>query len=417
MAPTESPNSESVRFSVYCCAALIFVVIGRIQEIFLFLQPLQPGLLLLLVTMIATYSNGRFSSEITGSKASKLLGLFWFFSFFTIFFSVWPGDAFRVWKIVVSINYLFFLSCLANMRSPREIIVLSNALIASVVILAAKVLLSPTSVEAGRLSASSTYDANDLAMIIVMTLPFVMTFFFSKQPRARINYGLIMLILTVALLKTGSRGGFIGFGVVGITFLFSDVWDAGTGKRIFFALFAAVIIFNIAPESLWERFQAILSGSDYNLQPVGNGEGSDFGRIEIWKAGVKLFRQHPFLGVGPGQFATALGETFGSQYWRTAHNSFVQVAGDLGIPGIVLFSAILRRIWQNLKTARTLLAKTSAESRIVVLPQTALIALLGYLTCSLFLSQAYTAMIPLLMAYSSALHLLAEETDERFWVL
>ena len=417
MEMTDTPKNDAVSFSVYCCAGLIFVVIGRIQEIFLFLQPVKPGLVMLVLTLLATYNEGRFSNEITGSKGSKLLGLFWLFSFLTIFFSVWPGDAFRIWKVAISINYLFFLVCFANMRTEKEMLVLSNGLICSVLILAAKVLLSPTAVEAGRFSASSTYDANDLAMIIVMTLPFVMTFFFSDRPRAKLNYGMIILIFTAALLKTGSRGGFIGFGVVGTLFLFSPVWETGKGTKIFIGLLAAIVIANLAPESLWERFNDLISGSDYNLHSAPPGEETDFGRIEIWKAGLKLFQQHPIWGVGPGQFATALGETFGSHYWKTAHNSFVQVAGELGIIGIMLFVAILLRIRKNLRTARKLLSESSTRGLLGVLPITVSVALYGYLTCSLFLSQAYTAMLPLLMAYSSALLLLAEKVDDDYWAL
>ncbi len=388
---------------------LILVVVGRIQEIFPFLQPLHPGVLVLFATLLFSYNNGRFSSDITSSTASKLLGIFWIFSFCTIFFSVWPGDAFRIWKIAISINYLFFLCCLANMRTEKEILLLSNALIAGVVILSAKVILSPSAVEGGRFSASSTYDANDLAMVIVMTLPFVMTFFFSERPRAKINYGIITLILTAALLKTGSRGGFLGLTVIGVCFLFSPIWNAGLSKKAFIGLIAVILVINFAPESLWERFQAIFSGSDYNLRAAERGE--DFGRIEIWRSGMILFRKHFFWGVGPGQFSTAMGEAFGRLYWKTAHNSFIQVAGDLGLIGFAVFMGMLLSIRKNLQTAKANLSLSSTDNLFISLPVSAFISLLGYITCSLFLSQAYTAMLPLLLAYSCALLLLSEKDD------
>ncbi len=404
-----SDQPQSVPFSVYCCAALIFVVVGRIQEIFPFLQPLHPGALVITATLLSSYNNGRFSSDITSTTESKLLGFFWFFSFFTIFFSVWPGDAFRIWKIAISINYLFFLCCLANMRTEKEILLLSNVLIVSVVILSAKVILSPSAVEGGRFSASSTYDANDLAMVIVMTLPFVMTLFFSGRPRAKINYGMILIILTAALLKTGSRGGFLGLSIIGVSFLFSSAWNAGFSKKLFVGFIVVILVINFAPETLWERFQELYSGSDYNFQT--QEEGEDFGRIEIWKAGTQLFRQHFFWGVGPGQFSTAMGDTFGRLYWKTAHNSYIQVAGDLGIIGISIFITILFRIRKNLKTAKEKMMAASSPSLLVSITISASIALLGYLTCSLFLSQAYTALVPLLLAYSCALIQLSDKNQ------
>ena len=46
-----------------------------------------------------------------------------------------------------------------------------------------------------------------------------------------------------------------------------------------------------------------------------------------------MWRSHPFLGVGLGQF--------GEYHYLTAHNSYLLALAELGFPGMVLFSSIV----------------------------------------------------------------------------
>ncbi len=407
---TTSSSSESIPFSVWCCAALIFIVIGRIQEIFVFLQLAKPGMLAFALTLLTSYNSGRITDDrVIATSESKLLGFFWLFSFCTIIFSVWPGGAFHIWRASITTNYLFFLCCLMNMKTEKEILFLSRALIASVVVLSAKLLLSPEISAGMRYFATDTYDANDLAMVIVMVLPLSMAFLLSGYPRAKLNYTMILLILLAALLKTGSRGGFLGFGIISLYFLVSSVWSAGFAKRFLLAFIAVVFILYSAPDTLWQRFYDLYSGKDYNFLSSQAGEG--VGRLELWKAGLNMFHQHLLTGVGPGQFSTGLGKNLGREFWVTAHNTYLQVGGDLGIIGLIVFLKIIWTIKTNFQTAKNKLLSTKADGMISSLPGFGIIALSGYVICSLFLSQAYSAFVPFFLAYSRALIRLSEKSE------
>jgi O-antigen ligase len=69
-------------------------------------------------------------------------------------------------------------------------------------------------------------------------------------------------------------------------------------------------------------------------------------RLAIWRVGLKLIRDHPLHGVGAGCFITAYTAAVDPSYpedlrTRSAHNSFVEVAAELGLPGAVLFLGVL----------------------------------------------------------------------------
>lgn len=68
-------------------------------------------------------------------------------------------------------------------------------------------------------------------------------------------------------------------------------------------------------------------------------------RIEIWSAGLAMVRDYPFTGVGMAMFRSCAvrevypvpGYVCGGQVLPHAHNELLQVAADLGFPGLVVF--------------------------------------------------------------------------------
>jgi len=85
-----------------------------------------------------------------------------------------------------------------------------------------------------------------------------------------------------------------------------------------------------APESSWRRFSQ--TGSEMT-------EGTMTHRTVIWAAGLAAFRDHAFLGVGSGSYATTVLRAVDVYY--VAHNTFLSVLVELGVLGELLFLMLL----------------------------------------------------------------------------
>jgi putative inorganic carbon (HCO3(-)) transporter len=136
----------------------------------------------------------------------------------------------------------------------------------------------------------------------------------------------------------------------------------------------------------------ITSDTDYN-------QTAETGRLQIWSRGIGYMLQNPVLGLGPGNFQTAEGtlspmaerQQFGiGVRWNAPHNSFVQVAAELGMPGVALYVAVIVSAFRALRRSADPLTPALIAS------------LLGFVVGSFFLSLAYSEMLYTLVALSVA---------------
>jgi hypothetical protein len=75
-------------------------------------------------------------------------------------------------------------------------------------------------------------------------------------------------------------------------------------------------------------------------------------RLAIWNAGWRMFLDHPILGVGAGQFATAYGTQYSGQRhhaWMQPHNLFLQIVCELGVVGFAVFLLFIGRVWRAIR--------------------------------------------------------------------
>jgi O-antigen ligase len=260
----------------------------------------------------------------------------------------------------------------------------------------------------GRLGELVYYDSNDLAMLLVMALPLAAYFF---RGGVATNRRLIALaafgIIVVGLVKTGSRGGFLGFIAVLLFLLFR--FTALSRKARMGSVVALVSGFLlVANEQYWGMMSTLLNPkADYNFS--GQSEG---GRMEIWKRGIGYMASFPLTGVGAANFGIAEGSISSRARERLAagqgtqqlapHNSYVMAAAELGVPGLVAFVAILVT---GLRSAGRLVRKRyrGAVQREQAAAQSLVGSLIGFLVTGFFLSQTYAALLYTLLGFVVAL--------------
>lgn len=83
------------------------------------------------------------------------------------------------------------------------------------------------------------------------------------------------------------------------------------------------------------------------------------GRVYIWKNSFKMIADNPIFGVGLGNFKESYAEYIPSDVEEirkvsSAHNDFIDIAANTGIPGFVFFAAlwiaVIYRLWKSYKT-------------------------------------------------------------------
>jgi O-antigen ligase len=244
----------------------------------------------------------------------------------------------------------------------------------------------------GRLREVAYYDVNDLAMLIVCTLPLVVYLWRRPaRPWSRVLLVAATAFLMVTLGKTQSRGGFLGFLAVG-AYLLLRLRGVSKVQRVATVALLATMLVAVANDKYFERIQTILHPSkDYNW----SGK-SETGRMEIWRRGIGYMVDHPLLGVGAASFPIAEGtlppealeqKRYGrSFHWSAAHNALIQIGAELGVGGLVLFVALFAIAFRSLARLRSVPA-----IEIAVLAQILTGSLVAFVVTATFLSQAYSA--------------------------
>jgi O-antigen ligase len=259
-----------------------------------------------------------------------------------------------------------------------------------------------------RLGRLYYYDANDFATFVVTAMPFALYFLHTpRQIFVRLFAGASLAVLALAFVRTGSRGGFIAL-VALSAFIVLRYTAIALRWRIAALALVALVVVTTASEQYWTQMGTILSDADYNRT-------DESGRMQIWHRGVGYMLRHPVFGVGPGNFQAAEGmlspfadrQQFGvGVRWNAAHNSYIQVGAELGIPGLLLFTGIIASTFGMLRrlSRRALAPDDEVEDGSRALTNAIAASLVAFVVGAYFLSLAYAELFYTLVALTVGLH-------------
>ena len=155
-------------------------------------------------------------------------------------------------------------------------------------------------------------DPNDLGMFLVMNIPFAFYFYNKGQFLLKLAMLATLGALGYGIYLTGSRGSMLGAG--GLLGVYLLVVNAGPKLFITTAILSPIAA-------------TIVASLQSNIDASANG------RLEAWYAGIQMLMHNPIFGIGKGQFF--------DHHGLVAHNSYIHVAGELGIPGYSLWGGAL----------------------------------------------------------------------------
>ena len=230
-------------------------------------------------------------------------------------------------------------------------------------------------------------DPNDLGMFLVMNIPFVAYFYSEGKAGKKIIMLSIMCALFYGVFMTGSRGTLLGS--IGVIAAYYFLNKAGAKLVLFCAIMAPLAA------TLLTSFGGLTSDDESANQ-----------RLEAWYAGILMLLDNPIFGVGMGNFM--------EEHVRVAHNSYIHVAAELGIPGYSLWGGVLvlsvftgyvlmkqYNDWPDPKIATEVKQSYIAELKI---NKTLLFSMIGFMITAFFLSRSYTLLLFIFLGMQTASH-------------
>jgi O-antigen ligase len=248
--------------------------------------------------------------------------------------------------LAVCVTMLLVIKAARGWAPVRTI--LHGTVYASLVLVATVVTSQVMDSGGERAGYSSSYDPNDFAFVLNGLLPLVVTFGIVSRGAKRLVYFGTAGLVTISILLTQSRGGFLGLilDVVAMTFLlpvarrgqmqFRVSMTGIIARAAILALIGVVVWYSLPPAASARLGSITELGSDYNSNISGSAlTGPNAGRLAIWTRNLPLILERPW-GFGAASFEVVDGKFAGGRY-RAPHNTFLQALIELGIPGFLLF--------------------------------------------------------------------------------
>ena len=390
-------------------ALILFTYVWRIQDAFPILGKLQLPLLSMFAAAVIWYGIRHPLRRVRAIQqtTTKLIIALAIIMILGVPFSLWLG---RSAQFVIK-SYLpdvvFYVLVATTVRTVRDVEWYALMNLYGALAFSTVVSLFFQVGGDGRLGSLIYYDANDFALVMVCTIPFAFYFIGKGQKPARRIVALIALgMCLTAMVKSGSRGGFIGLiAVMLYILLFYRAIPSRT--RLLISVAGVVLFFGFASDKYWTMMGTILHPTtDYNYT-------ADEGRIEVWKRGTGYMLHNPITGVGVAAYPMAEGasdrarvlESQGKGFkWSVAHNSFLETGAELGLPGLGVFIALLLVTAVSLsRVSRRGKWAPWVSVREISLAQMLIASIFGFAVAGIFVSAEYFAYLYFLLALSVGL--------------
>ena len=168
--------------------------------------------------------------------------------------------------------------------------------------------------------------------------------------------------ISVAIGMSWSRGGWLAFGAA---FMAVNLARSRKGTALVAVLVALVVLagllgtVRVLPESITQRltsFLPLVGVQDVRGMQVTDENYAALERIAHWQAALDMWRDHPWLGVGFGNYEAAYPE-YALPKWPLAlghaHNYYLNIAAESGLLGLVTYLVLWgTALWQTWQVAQ-----------------------------------------------------------------
>jgi len=292
-------------------------------------------------------------------------------------FSLWPGNSFStLYKGYLPTVILAFIAGFIC-KTPKDIEMIMWVYILNCTL----IIYMSLSSGIGHYSTGVTdmYDVNDIAMVLICSLPIAFYMMLQQKGIKKSLLFLFMLLAVITIIKTGSRGGVLSLTAIAGYLVLNA---RSKIKALIISTTVLVMLFALAPGESKERFITM-------VRPETEYDQSYGGRKHIWMRGITLAFRYPLFGCGFGNYVVADGDLKETGPWKTAHNSFLQIAVELGLIGFAIYVLLTIGTFLRLRLMRKALEMLEHPSPVTWFIKGAELSLLAFIVSTFFLSQAY----------------------------
>ncbi|HZE75647.1 MAG TPA: O-antigen ligase family protein [Gemmatimonadales bacterium] len=412
------PNLDPLRLALF---ALVVLSVSRLHQHFAALAALRVLLLLVAFTGIYAFLNPK---KIAGQnlrlKPARMVMAVAGWACITVPFGISLGGSASFILNSYSKTILLCFLLMVAIRGPRDLLAIVWSYVIGCAALSYLALFvfglsKAADTDVARLSGMSTFDANDLGLVLLIGLPLSLLTFQTSRQLGKIVSGVTILGIGGALARSGSRGAFVGLVVFGIA-LMVMLRSVPITKRLGF-MFATLVGLGIAaPPGYWQQMQTIAAPTqDYNWDATD-------GRRAVAERGLGYMLGYPIFGLGIQNFWRA--ECFMSEKAANRilghgirctppHNSYIQAGAETGIPGLILWSTLVFGGITGANRLRRRLPKEwergDPEERFLYLSSMYLpLAMIAFASTAFFLSFAWIDMVYMVTAMITGLYACVE---------
>jgi putative inorganic carbon (HCO3(-)) transporter len=341
--------------------------------------------------------------RLTGSLLSEAPVLVWA----TIALAAWSAMS-VAWAgnsgAALSDTYRYVLNMLlipivfGTILTRRHVVWLAAAFVAGAVLSSLYGFVAPASsgtFQAGQLTGALG-DANQEAAVLVGAIAFAfgLTGMRRLSPGARVLSATGILICLAGAVNTLSRSGLIALAAM----MVCAVVVGGRWRKA-----AALLLIVSAVIGVGYYFTITSMAARTRVTSADTS-----GRSTIWAVGWRMVQAHPLTGVGSGNFQYAAIHYLQAPGVLTradlivdtpkvAHNIYLEVLADMGIPGLLLFLAIVIASAAAAWRAAHLFMR-SGDRDLELMSRCVVLALVGFMTSNFFLSGQFDKQLWLVFA-------------------
>jgi O-antigen ligase len=331
--PVAQPSSSESPFAIvalWLLALFVFSVplensivipgIGTIGRII--------GLVAFVAGMVAVVESGKFRTPIVPHLMMVLFVVWVCLSYF------WTIGSEETTEEMISYVQLIAMVLLiwAEAPKPEHQQRLMRAYVLGAGFLAVATILQNQGSTVGRQGAFNM-NANDIGLRIVLSIPMALYLaVVDKRPIWPWVYRAVVAAGACGIFFTASRGSFVALLASGL--MIPLTLGSWTTKQklatVVLVVIGAAVAIKMVPEKAWTRLGETQSEIT---------EGTMDARTVIWHAGLEVYEEHPFLGIGAGAFPIAAEQKTATAW--APHNTFLSVLVELGSVGFAIFAVML----------------------------------------------------------------------------